>query len=239
MTKVSIILMMLASAAAQLVGSEAFAANVSLRPVISVHGEMVRLSDLFIGLQPGQDCDIGPSPAPGKRIIIPSTQLAAIASEFGVDWQPGLAYQSAMLERLARIVTQGEVIAVLRPALIGNGAGPDSDISLASFVTPALPIDVTSPPEIQTLDFDGRTGRFSAVIIFTYPGSDGVTVRVVGRADQQIDVLTATHTLPAGALLLPADLQLLRIRVNALRGAPLTVAAEAEGLALKRSVAAG
>ena len=239
MMKSSIILTMLLLAMAQLKAPQALASSVTLRSAITVRGDMVRLSDLFIGLQPGQDCDIGPSPGPGKRIVIPPSQLAAIASEFGVDWQPNLSYQSATLERLARIVTRDEVLAVLRPALIGDGAPPESDFSLASFTAPALSLDTKLPPEIQALDLDAQTGRFSAVLLFPGSESDGVTVRVVGRAEQQISVVAVTHALPAGAQLLPDDLQLVRIRLNGLRGAPLTATAEAEGMALKRSVGNG
>ncbi len=239
MTKISIILTILLLVATQSEAPEAMASGVTLRSVIMVRGDMVRLSDLFTGLQPGQDCDIGPSPAPGKRIVIPPGQLAAIASEFGIDWQPNLAYQATTLERLARTVTRDEVLAVLRPALIGNGASPDSDFSLGSFVAPMLPIDMKSPPEIQALDLDTQTGRFSAVMFFPGSQSDGLTMRVVGRAEQQIDVVALTHTLPPGARLAAGDLQLIRVRLNGLRGVPLTAIADADGMVLKRSAGDG
>ena len=239
MSRLTSLLLASLLAAASVGVTQACASTASLRTAITVRGEMVRLSDLFVGLQPGQDCDIGPSPAPGKRIVIPSSQLAAIASEFGVDWQPGLAYQSATLERLARVVTREEIVAVLRPALVGDGASPDADLSLAAFVSPVLPIEMTAPPEVQTLDFEPQTDRFSAVLLFTGPGSDGATVRVAGRMEQQVSVTTLTHALPAGAVLSPSDLQTARVRLNGLHGSPVTVAADAEGLALRRPLAMG
>ena len=221
------------------VPAQARASTAGLRTAITVRGETVRLSDLFVGLQPGQDCDIGPSPSPGKRIVIPPLQLAAIASEFGVDWQPGAAYQSATLKRLGRVVTREEIAAVLRPALVGNGASPDSDLSLAAFVSPILPVEMTAPPEVQTLDFEPQTGRFSATLLFAGPASDGVAVRIAGRAEQQVSVIALTHALPAGSLLLPSDLQTTRIRLNSLHGTPVTLAAEAQGLALRRPLGIG
>ena len=225
--------------AAQVWPMDAHASNASLRTSISVRGQMVRLSDLFAGLQPEQDCDIGPSPEPGKRIVIPPSQLAAIASEFGVDWQPGISYQSATLERLGRVVSREEVLAVLRPALVGDGADSASDFSLSAFTSPILPVDNAAPPQIQALDFDPRSGRFSAVLLFLSPGSDGTTLRVVGRAEQRMDVVTVTHALPAGTLLLPGDLQVVRMGWGSLRGAPVVGTAEARGMALSRPVAGG
>ena len=218
---------------------KALSTEASLRQVITVKGEIVRLSDLFAGLEPGQDCDIGPSPAPGKRINIPLSQLVAIASEFGVDWEPGSSYQSATLERLARPVTREELLAVLRPALIEDGANSQSDVSLAAFVSPNLPLEITAPPEIQTLDYEPQNGKFSAILLFIGSGAEQVTVRVVGRAEEQVSVMTLTHALPAGAVLSPDDLQPKRIRLNSLRGVPVTEAAETRGLALRRPLGDG
>lgn len=213
--------------------------SAGLRNRLAIHGETVRLSDLFTDLQPGQDCAIGPAPAPGKRIVVPSTQLAAIASEFGVDWQPGTNYQSVIIERPARIVSRDEILAVLKPALFADGASTESEVSLAAFVSPALPIEVTGPPEIQTLDFNAQNGRFSASLLFDNSNSEPLTLRVVGRAEQQTTVLALTHPLPAGAMLMVGDLQIVRVRTNSLRGTPVTLVSEVAGLALRRPLGNG
>ena len=239
MTRRSACLALFLLMAAQVWTTDAHASNASLRTSISVRGQMVRLSDLFADLQPGQDCDIGPSPEPGKRIVIPPSQLAAIASEFGVDWQPGVSYQSATLERLGKVITRQEVLAVLRPALVSDGADAASDFSLSAFVSPTLPVDNAATPQIQALDLDPRTGRFSAVLLLLNPGADGMTLRVAGRAEQRVDVVTTTHALPAGSILLSGDLQVLRVGLGSLRGAPVTGMAEVQGMALRRPVAAG
>lgn len=210
-----------------------------LRSQTTVHGSTVRLSDLFSGLQVGQDCDIGPSPEPGKRIVVPSTQLAAIAAEFGVDWQPGVGYQSAVVERRARVVTRDEVLAALKPGLLTEGASPDSQIILGAFISPVVPEEVTSAPMIQTLDYDAQTGRFSALLLFAASASEPVSFRVVGRAEEQVSVLALTHPLPAGAEPLASDLETIQVGIKTLRGLPLTLAGDVMGLALKRPVAEG
>ena len=217
--------------------SHALAAN--LRSQVAIRGATVRLSDLFTDLQPGQDCDIGPSPGPGKRIIVPPTQLAAIAAEFGVAWQPGQSYQAVTIERPARLVGRDEVLALLKPALLGDGAPSDSDVSLAAFVSPPLPLEATATPEIQTLDFDPQSGRFSASLIFSVPDAEPVTLRVVGRAEQQMTVLALAHPLPAGAVLVASDLRTIRIRSTSLRSGPVVTGQDVIGLALRRSLGDG
>ncbi|MDG6095722.1 hypothetical protein LOC54_11625 [Acetobacter sp. AN02] len=60
-------------------------------------GGQVHLSDLFDGLLPGQDCEIGPAPEPGKRLTIQAAQIGAIASQRGGPGflDRGLSYRPA------------------------------------------------------------------------------------------------------------------------------------------------
>ena len=211
----------------------------ALRRQVSLRSDTVRLSDLFSDLQPGQDCDIGPAPAPGQRIVVPSSQLVAIASQFGVDWQPGGSYASAVLDRPVRLLRREEIMAVLQPALTASGAPPGSDISLGAFAPPPLAAEVTAAPEIQTLDYDAHSGRFSAMLAFATPDAGPVTLRVTGRAEQQRDVLALSQPLPAGSLLSGSDLQVIRVRSSSLHGTPLTTAADVDGLALRQQQPGG
>ena len=215
------------------------ASAASLRRQVALHGDMVRLSDLFSDLQPGQDCDIGPAPAPGQHIVVPFSQLVAIASQFGVDWQPGASYASAVLNRPARLVRREEIMAILKPAMIASGMPPGSDVSLGAFASPSLPAEATAPPEIQTLDYDVQSGRFSALLAFPAPDADPVTLRVTGRAEQQVNVLALNQPLPAGSLLSASNLQVVRVRSSSLHGTPITAAADVDGLALKQQGSGG
>ena len=206
----------------------------SLRTHVAIHGDNVRLSDLFAGLSPGQDCEIGPSPPPGKRVVVPPLQLSAIASEFGVDWQPGAGYASSVIERQSRSVTSDEILSVLKPALLADGLSPEADVSLSAFVSPLLPVEMTGTPEIQTLDHDPQTGRFSATLLFEGPNIEPVTFRVVGRTEQKVNVLALSHALPAGSTISMLDVRVVRVAVESLRGAAVTSDADAVGMALRR-----
>ena len=209
------------------------------RRQVALHGNTVKLSDLFSDLQPGQDCDIGPAPAPGHRIVVPSTQLVAIAAQFGVDWQPGGSYASAVLERPARLVRREEIMAIIKPALVASGASIQSDVSLGAFASPPLPAEVTTAPEVQTLDYDAQSGRFSATLVFPLPDADPATLRVTGRSEQQVSVLALNQPLPAGSLLSASDLQVVRVRSSSLHGKPVTAIADLNGLALKQPEPSG
>ena len=60
----------------------------SLRPMTTLSSSVVRLSDLFEEAGPEAGRALGPGPLPGQRIVVEARQLAAIARQFHVDWQP-------------------------------------------------------------------------------------------------------------------------------------------------------
>jgi flagella basal body P-ring formation protein FlgA len=211
----------------------------TVRPRATIHGANVKLSDLFDGLQPGQDCDIGPAPLPGIRLVVPTAQLAAIASQFGVDWHQMSGYSAASLERPARVLKREEIVAALMPALDNSGMPADSDVALGPFAPPTLPADVSVAPEVQSLEYDAQTGRFSATLQITPPDGDPITMRVAGRAEESVSVLVLVQGLPAGSSVTSVDVRSTRIRKNSLRGNAITRIADAGGLILRQSLPAG
>ena len=130
-------------------------------------------------------------------------------------------------------------MAILKPALMASGAPPGSDMSLGAFASPPLPAEVTAAPEIQTLDYDAQSGRFSAILAFPTPDAGPITLRVTGRAEQQANVVALSQPLPAGSLLSASDLQIIRVRSSSLHGAPVTTVADVDGLALRQQEPSG
>ena len=209
------------------------------RTTVSIKSGSVRLSDLFTGLEPGQDCTIGPAPAPGKSIVIEQAQLAAIAAQFGVDWQSGAIPLRVILERKARSVLRAELLALLRPALVAAGAAPGSDIALSGFATMSIPAEDTNPLDIDQLDFDPASGRFAAELLSDGVGADPVRLRVSGTAREMIEVPVLAHAMNAGSVIAPEDLELGRVRKSVADERTISATQEAVGLALRHRMMAG
>jgi len=60
----------------------------SLRPESVVNGSEVMLSDIFLDLPFEKDKTLAPAPAPGRQLVFEGRQLASIARNNGLDWQP-------------------------------------------------------------------------------------------------------------------------------------------------------
>ena len=209
------------------------------RPIVRIKTGSVKLSDLFSGLEAGQDCTLGSAPIPGTRLVVEQPQLVAIAEQFGVDWQPGVMTSQVVLERNARSITQVDLLPQLRSALIEAGAPESSEIGLAGFATLLIPAEVVGPPEVESLDYDRGSGRFVAQMLFESPGIDSTRLRVVGTVQEVVEVPVLVHAMDAGSVLVAEDLDVRHLPRTRLRtGTPLTIQDEA-GLALRHRMAAG
>ena len=205
----------------------------------SIASGSVMLSDLFAGLEPGQDCEIGPGPVPGGRIVVEQPQLAAIAEQFGVEWQPGAGSAQVVLERKARHVAREEVLPVIRRALIEAGAGPDTDLAFNGPADIAISAEFRGAPGIEDMAYDRVSGRFAADLVFNTTGLDPLHLRISGYAQEMVFVPVTTHAMKAGTILQPSDLQGERVRRSVVGDRTLMTAQGGIGLALKQRVAAG
>src|SRR5215472_12338250 len=110
----------------------------TLRSMTTLHGPVVRLSDLFDDAGAGADRVLGPGPGAGGRIVVEAAQLGAIARQFGVDWRPVSSADRAVLDRPGRPLRRDDVLDAVRSALIAGGASSDCDVELAGFIPPLV-----------------------------------------------------------------------------------------------------
>jgi len=188
----------------------------TLRPMTTLSASVVRLSDLFDSAGTQADLVLGPGPAPGTRIVVEAPQLAAIASQFGVDWHPASSADRAILERPGRPLPREDVVEALRGALLGNGASPDCDVDLQGFSPPLVASDANPRTAVEQLDQDPTSGRFTAVVTVFSDGLPPQRLRVAGRVTTTIEVPVATRRLLPGTLIRPTDLHVARIHANTL-----------------------
>ncbi|MBU6499814.1 MAG: hypothetical protein KGQ40_14915, partial [Rhodospirillales bacterium] len=182
------------------------AAAASLRAMVVLHAPVVRLSDLFDGAGPAADRVLGPGPAPGARIVVEAPQLAAIAQQFGVDWQPASPADRAVLERRGTLLPRAVVLAALRTALQGVGAPADGQIDLPGFSAPLVPPEADAQANVEQFDYQGASGRFTGVLAVAGKGMDMLRLRVSGTLTAMVELPVAVRRLVAGAVIGPADL---------------------------------
>ena len=211
----------------------------TLRPTTMLHGPTVLLRDLFD--DPGAEAErvLGPGPAPGGRIVVEAAQLRAIARQFDVDWQPSSNADRAVLERPGQPMNRDDALAAVRSALVAAGASPDCAIELTGFTAPLLPIGTIPHAIVSQLDYESRSGRFTALLSLAGDGMEPANLRVTGQVQEMVDLPVAVARLPAGTILGPDDLHMARVSTASLRGEAVHSIEQTTGMQLTHTLQPG
>lgn len=211
----------------------------TVRSSVAVRGAQVHLSDLFSGLESGQDCDIGPAPAPGQTEVISGPQLEAIASQFGVDWPDASDVARVTLTRASRSVSEDDLLPLITDALQKKGIPDDASVTLGNFSAPMVAADGTAPVRLTSVTYDPAHGRFSAYFTTEAAGGQGAPFRADGVVSRQVDVLVTTRDLAAGEMITPHDVEASRREIHTVSSRIIAVPGDAAGNALRRGAPAG
>jgi len=208
----------------------------TLRPFTSLTGPVVVLSDLFDG---AGDRPLGPAPAPGARITVEARQLDAIARQYGVDWRMTGSSDRAVLDRPGRTLGRDDVVAPLRAALVSAGAPRDAELELPGFTAPMVGAAAAARAEVSQLEYDGGSGRFTALVGITADGAPAAQMRLSGRLVEMADLPVPRRRMLPGDVVTAGDLEWTRLRAAQARGEVVRTMREAVGQALRRPLQPG
>jgi flagella basal body P-ring formation protein FlgA len=230
-------LKLLGFVAAMLAAGSAGAAT--LRSTTTLHGPNVYVRDLFDGAGASGGLLLGPGPEPGGRIIVRGPQLNAIARQFGVNWRSGPGADQAVLQWPGRPLRQDEIMDAVRLALTAAGASADSNIELAGYAPPTVPVDARPTVTVSQLDYDPGTGRFTAALDLAGDGMNAIGTRISGVINEMTEVPVAATRLLADTVLRPADVKAGRVRLSLIQSDVARVLGDVVGMQVVHPVAAG
>ena len=213
--------------------------SASLRSMTTLEAPMVRIADLFDDAGPGGARVLGPSPAPGNRIVVEAAQLGAIARQFGVDWRPSSVTDRVVLDRPGRPLPREAVFNALHDALSLLGAAADLDIEMPGFTAPLIPQEAEAHTSVDQLDYDAGSGRFTALLTVTADGMAVNRERVSGHISEMMDLPVLPHRVAVGAVIEAGDTRMTRVRADLVRGEVARVPEQMVGYTLRRSVPPG
>jgi flagellar basal body P-ring formation protein FlgA len=211
----------------------------ALRTMTTLHGPNVYLRDLFEDAGANADRVLGPGPEPGGRIFVESAQLNAIARQYSVEWRSASRADRAALEWPGRPMRRQEALDAVRLAITAGGVYEDFDIDMSGFVPPIVPAEVTPVSTVSQLEYDGSTGRFTAVLTVTAQGMNPINIRVSGRVDEVVEAPVALTRLLPETVLRSDDVRMARVRVAVLQNEITRSVDQVVGMQLRRPVAAG
>ena len=196
----------IAAAALAGVGATHAADAARLRPYVEIVGPVVHLSDLFSGLEAGQDVQLGEAPAPGSQLVIRSAQLNAIADQFGVSWDGSREGMSTTLLRKGHPVDLAGVMPKLHAALSAAGIDAKSIVTLDRFTIPM--VDDNASVIIEPPELDATRRRFRTVMRATSGADQILALDLTGSIEIAVPVVVPVHGIKTGEVLTEDDLTL-------------------------------
>lgn len=195
---------------------------VLLRPSAVVDGDVVRLGDLFDNAGDKADTVVIHAPQPGRRIILGAEWLARIAQSHRLAWAPVTGSDRISIERRSRTVDGDRVTEEVKRSLIAAGAPDPCEVLLVNRMTEIhLPAESDARIAVRDLDYDARSGRFSATI--EAPGSSvPVRARVSGRVMAVVEVPVLARPKQRGETISEADLEWQQVRESQVQFGVLT-----------------
>ena len=207
-----------------------------LRPAVTVNDADLRIGDLFAGAGVHAGEIVAAAPAPGTRIVLDASWLAATAQAHGLAWQPASDAVTTEVTRTASIIDQGEIsrqlLAVIAP---GNS---DAQISLDARVKLYVPVGTDTKLAIENLQVDPMSGRFNADLRAAAGDSASEPVHVAGRLVNVIQIPTLTRPMLPGEVIGAADIAWIAVDIGRLPAGQVMDARDLIGRTPRRPIRA-
>ncbi len=216
---------------------------VKLRPAIVVDGSEITVGDLFSGAeQAGEVADITISlaPAPGRKVYFKTSYLAAVARRIGLHWQRPPGLKKVAVTRSSQIIPRQDVIEAITDALDGIVEPESYDVQVSTRYL-NLHVSRTALPTVavENLNFDQRSGRFTATLLAPADDPAGTRTRVSGRIHETTEIPTLKRRLNPGDVITARDIEWLKVRNRKINRNIVRNDGELIGMSLKRGTRVG
>jgi flagellar basal body P-ring formation protein FlgA len=184
--------------------------------LVVVEGDLVRLSDLFDGVN--SDRAVLRAPAPGRRVAVEIAQLMEIARVNNLAWRPQTRFDRVLVERMGRTLESADIVPVLRQALLAEGMRASDEIDFGGRApSVSLPIEAPADLEVRQLQYDRANGRFTATLIAggSHVGAQRLTLQ--GRVMTTARLPVLRRAIGAGETIRSADVEMVQVREDATR----------------------
>lgn len=216
----------------------AFAA--SLKPVSIVSDDVLRLGDIFDGIQHNADYVLGTAPQPGKDMVLNARTLYRIANAMDVNWRPATTGDTITISRDANLVSYETIESEIKKELQNNGLDANINIELRnSKPSIILPKDTPSRVEISDFTFDTQRDFFTATLVAPSVENPIRTINVSGIVDRLVEMPVLRTTLQNGDVIGKKDIHFVKVSSDNVQHKAIMKAEDMIGLTPRRIAHAG
>lgn len=191
------------------------AAAASPRPQVTVTDDVIRVGDVFEGVQYNADFVLAPAPLPGKELIWDSRTLLRVATAFDLPWRPSSVTDRVSIRRMANMISTAMLKSEIKHALAEKGVTGEFEVDFANGTVSQiiLPHDVDPYVNVTDFSFNPTRKTFTATIE-TPSANDGQSVKtqIVGQAHPLVNIPVLKSTARRGETISRNDITTLAVR---------------------------
>ncbi len=192
----------------------------SVKNSISVQEDMIRLGDLFDGVDDKAATTVlGAAPKPGAEMTLNARTLMRIASAYNVDWAPSSTAEQVVIRRTSHTITTEELQDALHGAIAEKGINgkfqvllnnPDAQIVLGGNQIPTV--------EVQSINFVPSRNVFEALLVAPSKENPVYKMSVSGMIQQMVDVPVVKTAMKAGEIIGSTDIDWIEVAEKTITG---------------------
>ncbi len=190
---------------------------VLLKPTVIIDGPIVHLGDLFDGLGENGATQVARAPAPGTRVTVNARWLSTVARAYGVRWQPTSRLEGTVIERASIVIETQRIEGATLQALRQRGIDGKLSLVLDNPATRIhLPTDAEPSLLVAGLNYNPKTGRFTAHLVAPAVGTPLARITISGRATEMIEVPVLRRRMVPGEVIREGDITWQDVRADRL-----------------------
>lgn len=221
-------------ASASLASAPALAGEtVLLRESLSVDGAQITLGDIFDIAGEASAIAIARAPAPGRRTSLDVHYVRRIAAENDLEWANAGGVRRVTVTRNSRVIDHSDLADIIAGELYMTEGQPHEVRLSTAGATLHTPVDSFGGLEIQTLNFDPRTGLLG-VEVLPYDGAE--PVRLSGRAFATTEIPVLARPVGQGQEISSGDISWIAVRADRVRPDAILDPQELIGMQARRAL---
>ncbi|MCL2468714.1 MAG: flagellar basal body P-ring formation chaperone FlgA [Alphaproteobacteria bacterium] len=215
--------------------------EVTARTQADVQGGVIRLSDIFEGIEESRDRDVALAPAPGKTVTYDVRTLVALSNKYRLGFKPQSLLDRSTITRAATRITPDMVFEAVKERLGALVALEGKTIDVAfdnrnpGFL---LPAEQGAAFDVTGITYDEKSRRFRGEII-AQGDKRPIMQPVSGRVSIKKTIPVLARRLEGGQVLGAADLGWITVNEDQLGNDILADIDQVLGFELRRTGSEG
>jgi flagella basal body P-ring formation protein FlgA len=180
----------------------------SAKNISIVKSDKLTVGDVFDGVDENADYVLGPSPQPGKDMVLDARTLYRIASTLKIDWKPSNSGEQVIIRRAATVIPQSHVEETLRSAL-SEQPGLEGKFKMnvnGGLEQMVLPEGLAQTVEVAAVNFDPSRDTFEASLVAPSADKPIKRLSVTGQIERIISVPVLKNALRNGDVINTHDI---------------------------------